>query len=180
VELLKGALAWLAPCLACAIAWPAQAQPATEHAIKAAFLYKFAGYVEWPAPGPQPGEPFVIGTMAADEVTSELARMLPGRSIGGRPVVVRVVREGESLAGISVLFIGRREPNPRPVIRAAQQHGVLTVMETGLEAGAAISFVTTENRVGFEVSLDAVERAGHRISSRMLAVARRVVSKGGL
>jgi len=178
VELLRVALHRLAPCLACVIAWSAQAQPATEHAVKAAFLFKFAGYVEWPAPAPQPGEPFVIGTMGADEVASELARMLPGRSIEGRPVVVRTVREGESLRGLNVLFIGRGEPNPRPAIRAAQQHGVLTVTETGLEAGAAINFVMTESRVGFEVSLDSVERAGHRISSRMLAVARRVVSKG--
>ena len=178
MELLRGALRRLAPCLACVIVWSAQAQPATEHAVKAAFLFKFAGYVEWPSAAPQAGEPFVIGTMGADEVASELARMLPGRSIEGRPVVVRVVREGESLAGLNVLFIGRSAPNPRPAIRAAQQQGVLTVTETGLEAGAAISFVTSENRVGFEVSLDSAERGGHRISSRMLAVARRVVAKG--
>ena len=178
MELLRGALRRLAPFLACVIAWSAQAEPATEHAVKAAFLYKFAGYVEWPAPAPQPGAPFVIGTIGAEEITAELARMLPGRSIGGRPVVVRVVREGESLAGINLLFIGRREPNPRAVIRAAQEQGALTVTETGLEAGAAISFVMTENRVGFEVSLDSAERGGHRISSRMLAVARRVVSRG--
>lgn len=180
MELLRGALARLAPCLACVIAWSAQAQPATEHAVKAAFLFKFAGYVEWPAAALQPGEPFVIGTMGADEVTAELARMLPGRSIEGRPVVVRTVREGESLRGLNVLFIGRREPNPRAAIRAAQEQGALTVTETGLEAGAAISFVMIENRVGFEVSLDSAERGGHRISSRMLAVARRVVSKGTL
>jgi hypothetical protein len=124
------------------------------------------------------GAPFVIATMAADEVTAELARMLPGRLIDGRPVVVRMAREGESLQGVSVLFVGRRHPNPRAVIRAAQEQGVLTVTENGLEAGGAINFVVDENRVGFEVSLDAVERAGHRISSRMLAVARRVASRG--
>ena len=54
----------------------------------------------------------------------------------------------------------------------------LVALVLGLEAGAAISFVMAENRVGFEVSLDSVERGGHRISSLMLAVARRVISRG--
>ena len=178
MELLRGALRGLAPCLACLIAWSAQAQPASEHAIKAAFLFKFAGYVEWPTRAPPTDEPFVIGTLGADEVASELARMLPGRTIEGRPVVVRMVREGEPLRGLNVLFIGRREANARAAIRSAQQQGVLTVTETDLETGAAINFVMSESRVGFEVSLDAAERGGHRISSRMLAVARRVAPKG--
>jgi hypothetical protein len=64
-------------------------------------------------------------------------------------------------------------------LRAAQQQRVLVVTETTLEAGGAINFVVADNRVAFEVSLDAAERTGHRISSRMLAVARRVVQKGG-
>ena len=93
-------------------------------------------------------------------------------------MVVRMVRDAESMRGLNVLFIGRREPNSRAAIRAALQQGVLTVTETDLESGAAINFVMSESRVGFEVSLDAAERGGHRISSRMLAVARRVAPKG--
>jgi len=59
------------------------------------------------------------------------------------------------------------------------KQGVLTVTEgeRGLESGSAINFVVAEDRVGFEVSLEAAERSGHRISSRMLAVARRVVAR---
>ena len=145
--------------------------------MKAAFLFKFAGYVEWPDPPPPPDAPFVIATLASDEVAAELAAILPGRSIGGRPVVVRKVKEGESLQGVGMLFIGAREPNLKAVLRAAQQQRVLVVTETTLEAGGAINFVVADNRVAFEVSLDAAERTGHRISSRMLAVARRVAQK---
>jgi hypothetical protein len=155
----------------------AGAQQPSEPAVKAAFLYKFAGYVEWPAPA-KPDAPFVIATLAADDVAAELLRILPGRTIGGRPAVVRTVREGESLAGVQILFIGRRAADTRAAIRAAQQQGALTVTETDLDAGAAINFVLAENRVAFEVSLEAAERSGHRISSRMLAVARRVLPKG--
>ena len=158
----------------------AVAQPApSEPAVKAAFLYKFAGYVDWTAPA-QPDAPFVIATIGADEVADELTRLLPGRAVAGRPAVVRTLRAGESLDGVQILFIGRRTADVRATIRAAQKHGVLTVTENGLEAGAVINFIVAESRVTFEVSLDAAERSGHRISSRMLAVARRVVSRGAL
>jgi hypothetical protein len=63
------------------------------------------------------------------------------------------------------------------VVRTAQQAGSLTVTETGLEHGSAINFVVSDERIAFEVSLEAAERGGHRISSRMLAVAKRVVPK---
>lgn len=172
----KLARAWLALALGLAAAI-AGAQQSSEPAVKAAFLYKFAGYVEWPVP-PQPDAPFVIATLAGEDVAAELARILPGRAIAGRPAVVRTVREGEPLAGVQMLFVGRRVPDPRAAIRAAQQQGVLTVTETSLDSGAAINFLVAESRVSFEVSLEAAERSGHRISSRMLAVARRVLPKG--
>lgn len=158
----------------------AAAQQATEAGIKAAFLYKFAGYIEWPANAfAAPEAPFVVGVVGSEEVAAELERLVPGRSINNRPVVVRRLREGESPKGAHILFVGRGEPNVRAIVRAAQQNGALIVTETerGLEAGSSINFVLVEDRVGFEVSLDAAERSGHRISSRMLAVARRVVGR---
>ena len=159
----------------------ALAQQATETAIKAAFLYKFAGYIEWPGSAfAAPDAPIAIGTLASDEVAAELEIAVTNRTVNGRRVVVRRLREGDSPQGLHLLFVGRREPNPRSALRAAQQNGVLTVTETTLDAGSAINFVLTEERVAFEVSLEAAERGGHRISSRMLAVARRVVSKGTL
>lgn len=157
---------------------PAFAQQATESTIKAAFLYKFAGYVEWPpAAFPAPDSPLVIATSFADDVATELEKVASGRTVNGRPITVRRLRDGETLQGVHLLFVGRREPNARALLRAAQQHGALGVTETGLEAGGAINFVLAEDRVAFEVSLEAAERSGLRISSRMLAVARRVVPK---
>jgi len=54
----------------------------------------------------------------------------------------------------------------------------VTEVDHGLDMGSAINFVPLDNRLGFEVSLDSAEKTGHRISSRMLSVARRVVQKG--
>jgi hypothetical protein len=80
---------------------------------------------------------------------------------------------------VNVLFVGRSEPVAGAIVRAAREQGVLTVTESerGLEMGSAINFVPVEDRVGFEVSLDAVEKGGHKISSRMLAVARKVLPR---
>jgi hypothetical protein len=163
--------------VACAAVFCARGQVATESAVKAAFLYKFAGYVEWPTP-PVPDAPFVIATLAADELASELAAILPGRTVGGRTAIVRRVKEGDPLNDVQILFVGRGASDPRAAVEAGRRQGALTVTDNGLEHGAAINFVVVDNRVTFEVSLEAAARTGHRISSRMLAVARRVVPKG--
>ena len=153
---------------------------APESSVKAAFLYKFANYIEWPANGfASPSAPLVIGVAGADEIAADLERITPGRSVGGHAVTVRRVRDGEPLRGIHILFVGHGENAAAAMLRAAREQGVLAVTETdgGLDMGSAINFVTAGERVGFEVSLDAAEKSGHRISARMLAVARRVVPR---
>lgn len=153
---------------------------ATEAGVKAAFLYKFASYVEWPpAALPNPDTPFVFAVAGADEVAGELERIVPGKSVQGHPATVRRVKEGESLSGVHVLFVGRGHSNLRELLRASRQPGVLIVTESerGLEMGSAINFVVSEDRVGFEVSVASAQANGLKISSRMLNVARRVVSQ---
>jgi hypothetical protein len=153
---------------------------ASEESVKAAFLYKFANYVEWPARAfAAPSAPLVIGVLGADEVAAELERIVPGRSVNGHPVTVKRWKEGEGVRGLHMLFIGKEYSNAAALLRAAQQQEVLTITdsERGLETGSAINFVTTGERVGFEVSLDSAGKSGHRISARMLAVARRVVPR---
>jgi hypothetical protein len=159
----------------------AQRSEASEASVKAAFVFKFAGYVEWSAAMfATPDAPLVIGVAGADDVAAELERIVPGRNIGNHAVAVKRVKDAEGMRGLHMLFIGRAEgPRLQALLRAAQAQGVLAVTETarGLELGAAINFVVSDDRVGFEVSLDSAEKTGHRISSRMLTVARRVVAK---
>ncbi|SRR5258708_370415 len=174
-------LLWCAALATGVVAAPAHAQrEAPESSVKAAFLYKFANYIEWPPNAfAAPSAPLVIGVAGAEEIATDLERITPGRNVAGRAVVVRRVRGGDALRGLHVLFIGRNEAAMAALIRAAREQAILTVTEsdTGLDKGSAINFVTAGERVGFEVSLDAAEKSGHRISSRMLAVAKRVVPK---
>ena len=97
-------------------------------------------------------------------------------------MAVRRLKDGEGLAGLHMLFVGRRESGRIGALSAAARPLstlVLSDAERGLEAGSVINFVAVEDRIGFEVSVDAAERSGLKISSRMLAVARRVLAKGG-
>jgi hypothetical protein len=172
---LLAAMLFLASALA-----QAQSEPVTESSVKAAFLYKFAGYIDWPASGfSGPGAPFVIGVLRDEAVASALARLVPGRSVAGHPVAVRALKPGEAARGVHLLLVGGEDPDPA-TIRAAEGQGALVVTESprGLAAGSAINFVIADGHVGFEVSMDAAQRSGHRISARMLSVARRVVQKG--
>jgi hypothetical protein len=153
---------------------------ASEASVKAAFLYKFPAYIEWPpSTFPSPAAPFTFGVLGDDDVAAELERLTTGKQWSGHPMAVRRV-QGDSFKGLQVLFVGRGA-NDRlgSVVRAAQLPGLLLVTENekGLAYGSAINFVVNDERVGFEVSPEAAERNGLRISSRMLSVARRVVQR---
>ena len=152
----------------------------SEANVKAAFLYKFGSFVEWPVGAFSSADsPIVFGIAGADDVAAELERIASGRNLQGHPATVRRIKEGEGIPGVHVLFIGGNHANLRGLLREAQRPGTLVVteIERGLELGSAVNFIVTDERVGFEVSVEAAERNGMKISSRMLNVARRVVSK---
>lgn len=146
-----------------------------EQGIKAAFLYKFLGYVEWrPGALADPASPIVVGVLGAGDIAEALRALARGRMVGDHPIEILRVAPGDSLEGLHMLFVGRAEsPRVAQLAPAAQQHGVLVVtdFEGALDEGSAINLLVIENRVRFEVSLDATERSGLRLSSRMLAVA---------
>lgn len=179
----------LALCLALALGaaapWPAAraadaASASVERGVKAAFLYKFLGYVEFPAQL-EAGAPYVVGIAGADDIAAELNRISVGRNVNGHPVTARTLREGEPVAGLQLLFIGAGEgARGAALLRAAQQANVLTVTEgpNGLQGGSVINFRLVDDRIRFEVSLDAAEKSNLKLSSRLLSVAYAVV-KGG-
>ncbi|HUQ73310.1 MAG TPA: YfiR family protein [Burkholderiales bacterium] len=148
----------------------AQAQ---EHELKAAYLYRFLTFIEWPAQ-PRAEGAITIGVMGADDVLAELQEILPGRAIQGRPIAARRVREGDSLAGLQMVFIGRAAPAATGKLPGVPGLVVVSDADGALDRGATVAFVRTEGRVRFQVSLEAAERQGVRISSRMLSVAEQV------
>ncbi|AVR96267.1 YfiR family protein [Pseudoduganella armeniaca] len=143
-----------------------------ERGVKAAYLFKFLGYVEFAA-GADPAAPLVVGVMGADDVAAEVTRLTAGRTVNGRPITVRTLRDGDSSTGLHMLFLGAAAERPVQTLRGAAQNGVLTVTEdeNGLQQGAIINFRLVEDRIRFEVSLPAAERSNLKLSSRLLSVA---------
>jgi hypothetical protein len=169
-------------CAAITIAPPARAQNAVaasslERRVKAAFLYKFLGYAEFP-PGAflDGASPVMIGVVGADDLAAELARVVAGRTITSRPVVVRTLRDSEVQVPLHLLFIGGQDAGRvgRTVRQASSAMLVVTECEDGLRQGSVINFRVIDERVRFDVSLDAAERNGIKLSSRLLTVANRV------
>ena len=148
-----------------------------ERRVKAAFLYKFAGYVEWP---PQafagPDDPVVIAVVGADAVAAELEQVVPGRRIGGRSITVHRLSRGESPEGEQILFIGRDVERAQAfeLLSRARGKPMLTVTEadSGWPTGSVINFVIVDDKVRFEISAAAAGRNGLRLGSQLLAVAR--------
>ncbi len=161
---------------------PAQADAqADEYRVKAAFLYKFGSYIEWPSRSfAGTDSPVTIGVMGADTLAGELAQIVAGRNVNGRPVVVRRLRPGDPIAGLHVLFIGGSDRGRlAEILAAAKGRPLLTVTESeeGLELGSVINFVVVEDKVRFDVAPPPAESGGLKISARLLGVARKVVSK---
>jgi hypothetical protein len=155
----------------------AEARPAvfSADAVKAAFLYRFASYVEWPADAPT-GR-LVIAVAGAEEVASQLDLMLPSVTIHGeRPELRRVSRASE-LDGAHILYVGRGTgARARALLASAVKRPILIVSdgESGLESGAVINFLESGRNVRFEISLRAADRARLKIDSSLLSVAARV------
>jgi hypothetical protein len=151
-----------------------------EYKVKAAFLYKFASYVEWPADVfERPDSPFVIGATGADALADELARIVVGRSIGGRPVAARKLRRGDPASGLHILFVGRSNRGQlSDVLASAKGRPVLTVTESedAFALGSVINFVIVDDKVRFDVALREAEQANLKVSARLLSVARKVVT----
>ena len=152
---------------------------AAEYRVKAAYVYKFGSYVEWPERRfARPDSPLAIGVIGADALAEELVQIVTGRNVNGHPVEVRKLRPGDPVANLHVLFIGRADGGRLgEILSAARGKGVLTVTESedGLELGSVINFVMVDDKVRFDVAPPPPEDL--KISARLLGVARKVVSR---
>lgn len=167
-------------CLAATLTWaaPVASQSvgtASEQSIKAAYLYKFTDYVEWPADVLEdPTVPLTIGVLADERLARELETMTRGRVAHGRSIVVKQVARRDPLEGVHVLFVGSAGIAELPdVTSTARRQAILVVTESGnaLELGSVINFRPMDQRIRFEVSLDSADRSGLKLSARLLAVA---------
>lgn len=177
----RGALRLVAGCMALclfAAATLAHADDPLEREVKAAYLYKFGGFVEWPeASFARPDAPLTIGVAGDDALADQLARTVAGRSVNGHPVAVRRLRGGEAPGTVHILYVSSHDRAVlAEMLRAVRGTPVLTVSdsEDALAQGAMVAFVESASKLRFLVAMAPVAPSRLRISARMLSAALRV------
>jgi hypothetical protein len=152
------------------------AHQATETEIKAAYLYNFTKFIEWPAAAAS-SEPFRLCVVNDDRLKRAIDQTIEGESANGRELRSVTPRTPAEAAACQVLFIGRSEPDRGAKFMAATSNlPVLTVSDSPESAsqGVDVAFVLEGNRLRFDVNLTDAERRGLKISSKLLRVARNV------
>jgi len=140
-----------------------------EYQVKAAFLFNFLKFVEWPAQAN--AAPWVIGVLGSDPFGDILDNAVRGKIVNGRPVEVRHYSKLSDIKDCNILFIGRSEFER---IGTPVQPGLLTVGEASgfLKAGGIINFYILDNHVHFEIRAAVAHAAGLHVSSQLLKLGR--------
>lgn len=145
-------------------------------AVKAAFLYRFAGYIEWPEEASRAGR-FTIAVLGSSSVAAELEHLLPERLIKNLPARVRHIGKLSELDEAHILFVSADYPQDiKSIATALAGKSILLVTDRAdaLDAGSAINFLLIDRRVRFEISVGAAERARLKVGAELLSVATRV------
>ena len=147
-----------------------------EYPVKLAFLYNFTKFVEWPANSySDTGAPLVICVVGDDPFSPELERQLDTKTVEGHEVEIRKLKPTDNLNVCHIVFIPAtaKEQEAR-IVKELAGSSTLTVGETnGFEAlGGIIDFIVEGNKIHIEVNLLAADRAGLKISSKLLSIAK--------
>ncbi len=152
------------------------AATAPEYQVKAAFIYKFATYIRWPASAGTTATPFVIGIIGKDPFGSSLYEVVRAQTVQGRGIRIRALSRMEEVHECDLVFVCASERrNLAQIVAALRGSPVLTVgdMDRFAEQGGMIGLVTTEdNHIRFDVNRAAIDRAGLRASAQLLHLAR--------
>ena len=163
----------------CSLAVGAQAQSATEYQLKAAFLFNFAKFIEWP-PGsfPDATAPLRICIFGRDPFGDQLRNITNEKTVNKRKLEVSQVADLLHAKSCHILFIASSEKaSMKQILEGLGGASVLTVGDCKgfAEQGGMINFVLENDRVQFEVNRKAAEQAGLKISSKLLSVAKSVI-----
>jgi hypothetical protein len=153
----------------------------SDQSLKAAYIYKFANYVEWPEGALEATpSPITIGVVGADALGEELTAITAERRIDARPISIRRLPSADSVDGVHILFLGQQDRDElgrdlsllgsRPIL-------TVTDIADGLATGSVVNFTSSNNRVRFEISLVAAEQTGLRLDARLLSVAESVLRR---
>jgi len=159
----------------------AQTSVTKEYQIKAAYLYNFAKFVQWPGQSfTNNDSPIVIGVYGQNPFGTELEAIAKDHEINGRHILIKTVESQEDAAGVNLLFISMAEDlHVAETLAALENSTVLTVGESDKFAasGGMIQFIREADKIRFSIDADAAERHGLKISAQLLKLATSVHKK---
>jgi len=152
-----------------------------EYRIKAAFIFHFAQLVDWPPDtATDTDNSLFLCTLGEDPFRGMLEGTVAGKVIGNRVIRIRHLGRAQDAQTCQILFIGRAQSKRIAQLVAGLRNApILTVGETAgfLDAGGMICFVLEENKVRFEINVQAAESARLKIGSRLLILAEHVTGE---
>jgi hypothetical protein len=159
----------IVPCL------PAQQPKPSEYQVKAAYLYNFGRFVQWPTNSAASNDsPFTICVLGQDPFGPVLDSTLAGESLGGKPVMTKRIAKPQEASDCRILFINSKEEGRlQEILAGLNGAAILTVsdMPAFSRRGGMIQFVLDGDKVRFEINLTSAEAAKLVLSSELLKVA---------
>jgi hypothetical protein len=146
-----------------------------EYQVKAAFLFNFAKFVEWPAKSfPKPNDPIVICILGQNPFEDHLSAAIQGKVLAGRGFAVLQIAELPPKSRCQILFVNSSERQRfRSSAASLKGSGILTVGETPgfIDDGGIINLKLEGGKIRFEINVDAAEQAQLIVSSKLLSLA---------
>ncbi len=149
----------------------------SEYLVKAAFLYNFAKFVEWPESAFQNSDDTIVLGILGQDPFGDALKSIEGKTIKGRVLVIKHCRNINEISGCHILYIGCKDREElEKIIRKIDGLSVLTVGDSSVftKAGGIISFSIVQRKVRFEINLKAAKRAKLHISSKLLRLAKAI------
>ena len=160
----------------------AQESVTDEYQVKAAFLYNFAKFVEWPSGTLGRSNAIAICVLGQNPFGRVLEDAISGKTVDGKTFVVRRVSEMKAAALCQILFVSSSERMRFGAILSELRTGggVLTVGESEgfIEAGGVVNLKLDGGKIQIQININAAEQAGLRISSKLLSLAE-ILRKSG-
>jgi hypothetical protein len=160
---------------ALSLAFGAQAQAVEEYQVKAAFLYNFAKFIDWPADAfKSPKDPLVVCVLGQNPFGGALEDVIRGKTVEGRPFALRQISNAEEASSCQILFVSSESGKQfRSLAGNLKPAGILTIGEAPgfASSGGVVNFKLDQGRVRFEINVDAAEHAQLHISSKLLSLA---------
>ncbi len=169
---LQGCIKYAAVAVLCCAAITVQAQSTPAYQVKAAFLYNFTQFVEWPS-GSYDGNraPFVIGILGENPFGNYLDELVKDEKAGSRRIIIKKYRDVNDVKNCHILFINM--PNPAEVVRTLGNKSILTVSDADnfTREGGMVRFFTQNSKIRLQINPSAARAANLDISAKLLRIA---------